>query len=127
MDDNNTGWTYDRTGDGAKFRFRVRLERVDSISEPYRSTLVQDANRRAMTLREYVGWVAGMQKQQLHVYRDRVGTGEGGDGFLRIVSSVAACSDRGARRGRLGRRLPTWDTGVLAQRRLVNDKYGCDE
>ena len=87
VNDDNAGWILDKSGDGSVFRFRVHLDRVDGLREPLRAFLTEEAKRGGKTLPEYVGWVAGMRKAELHVYRDRVKRGEGGQYLFDLYSA----------------------------------------
>lgn len=87
VNDDNAGWTVDNSGDGSVFRFRIHLDRIDDLDESMRAFLAEDAELQGKTLRQYVGWVAGMRKPELHVYRDKVKRGEGGQRLFDLYSA----------------------------------------
>ncbi|MYV59027.1 hypothetical protein GTW37_05050 [Streptomyces sp. SID4931] len=79
MRDDSAGWTYGETSPGGlPTRFKVDAERVNRVYEDQMAHLVADAEKRGMTLLEYVGWVARLSDSEMFVYRDRVRAGVGG-------------------------------------------------
>ncbi|MER7515926.1 hypothetical protein [Streptomyces sp. NPDC126499] len=74
------GWTYEVDQNGNRWRYRVKPERIQTVGVTYERAvvLVEDADKRGMTLVEYAGWVGRMSSSELHVYRDRVRAGIGG-------------------------------------------------
>ncbi|MEU1408179.1 hypothetical protein ABZ471_38680 [Streptomyces sp. NPDC005728] len=75
----NDGWTIEESPDGTLTRFRVDPERIDWLEDHQRAILTEEADGRGMTLLEYVGWVCRMPDAELHVYRDRLIAGTGGE------------------------------------------------
>ncbi|MER5968126.1 hypothetical protein [Streptomyces sp. NPDC002057] len=75
-------WTYEPVKPGdIPTRYRVVPERVYRLATEWTDILAADADKRGMTLLEYVGWVGRMPHEELLVYRDRVRKGVGGPEF----------------------------------------------
>ncbi|WP_258341602.1 hypothetical protein [Saccharopolyspora gregorii] len=75
------GWFEDELQDGSPFRYRIHLEPISEIHPDALSVLTFAAGTEGVPVTDYIRRVAEMPKQELHIYRDQVKRGEGGDGL----------------------------------------------
>ncbi|MEU6130775.1 hypothetical protein ABZ805_16520 [Saccharopolyspora sp. NPDC047091] len=75
------GWFEDELQDGSPIRYRIRLDRISEIHPDALRVLTLAAETEGVPVADYIRRVAEMPKRELHVYRDQVRRGEGGDGL----------------------------------------------
>lgn len=87
------GWVEDEMQDGTRFRYRIGLDRISQIEPEVLRILADEARLRGVTVVDYIRDIAGMKKQELHVHRDRIRRGEGGDRLNALYQAWLAARD----------------------------------
>ncbi|MCA1188292.1 MULTISPECIES: hypothetical protein [unclassified Saccharopolyspora] len=75
------GWVEDELQDGSPIRYRIHLDRISEIPPEALRVLTDAARSEGVAVADYIRRVAEMPKRELHVHRDRIRRGEGGDGL----------------------------------------------